>query len=105
MSRYIICDVCDGNIEAEEAHSVAQLEFPAAWVHGDSGPVLVDVCSTQCLLLIGTRLNGDALPDVTGETPDQRHDGEVSGSFAPIPEQPNFVSPVKVKTRGERADA
>lgn len=105
MSRFIQCDVCETSTELSMYPLVAHVVLPAGWVNGEEDDeIAVDVCSPECLQLMATRLVGEPDPLVTGETADQRHDGERTGSFAPIQEQPTFVSPVKVKSKGERSD-
>ena len=112
MSRYIVCDVCDNNYELD--HVTAQVAMPTAWIPGaePGDEVLIDVCSTECLASMAIRVdqgrmpgdNQDEIAPVSGETADQGDD-EVEPRYAP--EEPvhvdtGFLSPVKVKSKGER---
>lgn len=112
MSRFMICDVCDNSFEL--THSAAVVQLPSEWIPGADmdQEVLLDVCSTACLAAMAIRLDQGLVPGdnqeevvtVDGVAPDHGDD-EVVPRFAP--EEPphtdsGFLSPVKVRSKGER---
>ena len=109
MSRFIVCDVCEGTIG--EGEPVATLAMPGQWVNAAYTETIdLDVCSAACIGIIHDRLLGDEVPEpeemaeVTGETPAQEDDEKARGRFSAVPEtaQVRYQDPtgVRIKTLG-----
>lgn len=106
MSRFIVCDVCDRQFDADVVMGAVQL--PTDWIPtADEGElVILDVCSVECLTAMAVRLGHGHQPgeeSMNGDQTDPGHDRDArsSGTFTPVEDRPTFQSPVRVKTRSE----
>ena len=116
MSRFIICDICDTPQEINEPIMV--ISIPSEWIspYAEGDPATIDVCTLSCMQTTLEMLTngsfGQELPahdpvtnqPVTGESPDQGDDEEEThyAPEEPVHVDTGFLSPVIVKTKGER---